>query len=174
MDWTGYPKNLPPDAPVANNTDLALFLTDPGAEADATFVAELLDLISTAETQATQGRLNRLALAFPREVVAWFTVVAYTPGPPTAAQLVDALSVVPDAPPEVDVELVPLQINRIQITRQPDTRAAVSFMHRLGPGQPWTISQWFVPAPAVDVDPVLLGQNTGAVLSIRLTHEDSQ
>lgn len=169
MDWTGYPKDLAPDDPVADLTDLIRFLAVPD---DQSFTDALLTLIELAESQP--ARMARVAMAFPREVQAWSTWSSYTPQPPTAAALLDALTVAPDTPVDAPPQLLPVLLNRLIITRQPDTRANVSMMHRLSTDQPWTTSQWFVPTPAVDVDPALLLQNTGARLAVRLTHEPSQ
>lgn len=169
MDWTDYPKDLAAADPVDGQADLGRFLAVPD---DQLFTARLLALIDVVADDPV--RMARVAMGFPREVQALSTWSSYTPQPPTAANLLDALTVTPDTPVDAPPQLLPVLLNRLIITRQPDTRAAVSMMHRLSTDQPWTTSQWFVPTPAVDVDPALLLQNTGGRLAIRLTHEPQQ
>ena len=169
MDWTGYPRDLAPDDPIDTPDDLAMFLADLPEQG---FVGELLNLLQDAEN--LPERAARLAVAFPREVQARGVWLAYTPRP-TAAQLLDALVQVPDAPPdETPAQLLPIILQRLQVSAQPNTSSAVTMMYRVEPGEPARTQQFNVPTPAVDIDPVLLTTNVGACLTVRLTMQDDQ
>jgi hypothetical protein len=168
MDWTGYPRDLDPEDVIDTQADLAKFLADP---AEQLFVVELLGLLQDAEN--LPERAARVAVAFPREVQARGVWLGYTPAP-TAAQLLDALVQVPDAPDDTPPQLLPVILQRLQVTAQPNTSASVTMMYRVEPGENARTQQFNVPTPSVDIDPELLTTNVGACLTVRLTMQDDQ
>lgn len=164
MDWTGYPIAIDPDIELVDLGQLALFL---GGDVN-TYTGELLRLIDKADPD----NRARLAGAYPRESIAYGTWQSTTPAP-TGAELVDALSVIPDPAPEQPGELVSVQVERCMIISLPSTgQATVTLKHRLDAGQAWRQTQYVVPAPSVDVDPALLNDTANARLSVRLTVQD--
>ncbi len=161
MDWTGYPKGIDAADTVDDLPDLAAFLG-----VDAAFVQAYVDL--AAQANAVPGGQDQLAVAFPRETVAWGTWESMSK-PVTAGELLSALLAVPDTEPEAPPGLLPLILRRLQVTATPDGGATVNLSSRVDSGTPWRDQQWKVPAPAVEIDPALLQQTTGAQVSVRLT-----
>ncbi len=86
-----------------------------------------------------------------------------------AAGLLSALLAIPAPPEETPAELLPVILRRLQVTATPDGMATVNLSHRLDGASPWRDQQWRVPAPAVELDPVLLQQAHGAQVAVRLT-----
>lgn len=167
MDWTGYPKDLAPDDLVDTAEDLARFLADP---AEQPFVEALLALADLAAAGLPE-RADRIAVGFPREVQARATWLGYTPTP-TAAELVTALAQIPDVPDDTPAELLPVTLQRLLVTALPNTDGNVTMMYRVNPGEALRTSQYVVPTPSVDIDPVLLTAPDGARLAVRLTVEE--
>lgn len=163
MDWTGYPLNIDPAEDLLDRPDLARFLGDTGYG----FTATLLDTIAAAEGPDR----DRLTAAFPRESVAYYTWVNTEPTP-TGAELVNALSVIPEPAPEQPAgDLVQVQLDRCMIVGLPSTgQASVTLKHRSDDSQPWRQTQYIVPTPAVELDPSLLtAMPAPGRLSMRLT-----
>lgn len=163
MDWTGYPVAMLPEDMVPDLPALAAFLASaPGND----FTEAVLALC--ADWQAEAGALDQLSLAFPREVLAWRTWVNYPP-PMTAAALLDALAVIPDAPVDSPDVLLPVQLDKLSVYGLPSGQASVTMKHRLDTGQPWRTQQFVMPVPTVEIDPRLLNSPAGATLLVRLT-----
>lgn len=171
MDWTGYPIALDPEAQVDGLGDLALFL---GGSEDS-FTGEVLKLITKG--QSTPDNMDRLIVAFPREVVAWSVWMAQ-PEAPTAAELLAALVSAPD-PVVLDpaTELLPVQTDRLQLVRLTgDGSASLNLRYRLVTGQPWRSYTVVVPSPAVEVDGRLLTATDAGLtprVSLTITVDDA-
>jgi hypothetical protein len=167
MDWTGYPIAIDPDVPLVSLVELSLFL---GGETDS-LKFDLLRLIDRADVT------NRdvLAGAYPRESVAYGTWQAM-PSPPTGAELLDALAVIPDpAPDQPGGELVQVQLDRLMAVGLPSTgQAMVTLKHRIDDASPWRTGQYTVPTPAIEVDAALLNDTSNARLSVRLTVQETE
>lgn len=166
MDWTGYPKSLDADALVGDLTSLAQFLADP---ADQAYTLQVLDLVAAAQARGLDATAQ-VATAYPREVQAYSTWAAYTPTP-TAAELLDALTAIPDAPVDAPAELTPVELQRLQVSASGAT-AALNMTYRLGPAHSWRSMSVRVPAPAAELDPRLLTDTAGAQLLVRVTVAD--
>ena len=166
MDWDGYPAALELGDQVDDLIDLSLFLADTPRN---DFVQAVLVLCQ--DWQADPGVLDSLARAFPREVLAYRTWVAYPP-PMTAAELLGALLVIPDVPDAPPAQLLPVQLDRLQVLGLGNAQASVTIKHRLDTGQPWRLQQFLVPTPTIEVDPRLLAAPDGATLLVRLTVQD--
>jgi hypothetical protein len=161
MDWTGYPINLPAEAPVETYTDLGAVLGRSGPFWDA---------LGEAFGAAEGADVERLAFAFPREYRAWNVWRGYEIAP-TAEALVSALAAIPDPPePDPDVELLPVALTRLQANQLPTTEVAATLMYRETPTSGNVTKQWRVPPASVEIDPRLLtAAPPPAVLTVRLT-----
>lgn len=87
-DWSAYPHAVGREHLLNDVGDLSLFL---GGDRDS-FTAQLLHLV--AKARFTPDNLNRLALAFPRAVIAYLMWETLCAGAiPTAGTLADILTI---------------------------------------------------------------------------------
>jgi hypothetical protein len=165
MDWTGYPINLPAEAPVETYIDLGHVL----GRSDLPFWGALVETFASAEA----GDADQLAYAFPREWRAWQVWRGYDTAP-TAEALVSALAAIPDAPPPpTEVELLPVGLTKLTANQLPTTEVNTTLMYRETPQSGNVTKQWRVPPATVEVDPRLLGDSVlPAALTVRLTVRD--
>jgi hypothetical protein len=164
MDWTGYPKEpVTHDTVIETTTTLAVFLGLDPIEG-----AAIIDLIDQAAP--LPYAVDGLAVPYTREVVAWRAWMT-NQRTGTAAALLDTLSTIPDPqqPEPGEAQLVPVLLDRLQIANVGEAFSNVAVRYRTSPAEPMRMFTFTSEAASVEFDSTLLGDPSGACVTVRLT-----
>lgn len=168
MDWSNYPApegGLTGESVLATPDDLAAFL---GGDQDTMQAnRSLFELLYLANI-SVPAAVSCLSVCYPREVTAWQQWDANKPL--TVDELLVWLASTPDPEQPAPGELVPVQLDRVQVsTLGPTTSNLIMRFRQTSTGPIKTVQQTTGTA-AVEVDPQIIANPTlPAKVSILLT-----